>query len=205
MLCCQFFLLWETREQSQEPGSCAFSLMPLNATLSSLSNVLVLLDMLVLLTTVFSPKPVSASCPVNLTLLCPTVSPSFSALSSDFQHVLSGFADQKAICSQPPPSLLGTSSHILSIPQHFPCFVLGFRLCFLTSMGRGLCHRTVLSEIASSQRLPWRTSSILHLQRPRPQYLPLSYHSLWLALQPCLILDSLTFMIFRKSAPQPPF
>lgn len=31
--------------------------------------------------------------------------------------LLSGFADQQAICSQPPPSLLGTSSHILSIPQ----------------------------------------------------------------------------------------
>lgn len=59
--------------------------------------------------------------------------PSFSALSS----LLSGFADQKAICSQPPPLLLVTSSHILSTPQHFPCFVLGFCLCFLASMGRG--------------------------------------------------------------------
>lgn len=143
-----------------------------------------LLDVLVLLMTVFSPKPIPALCPVSLTLLCPTVSPSFSALPSDFQHVFSPLWFRWSEGNLLTASSLASwhvQSHPLN-PTALPLLCARLPPVLSDQHGEGLCHGTGLFEIASSQRLPWRTSSILHLQRPRPQYLPLSHHSLWLAL-----------------------
>lgn len=159
----------------QERGTSGFPLMSLNGTLSSLSSVFVPL-WCVIDDDIFSKTYLSLRF-IQPDTAC-SVAHLFSALPCDFQHLLSPFwffwPESDLTRALFPPFLSQPKTPSKSYIRALPSLLCCVSICGFWPV-RGGSGPMLYSLKLPFQLLPWRTSNMLHLQRPWP----LSHDSLY--------------------------